>query len=161
MDGSEKRNADRAAITLRVDYKRINTFFADYTKNISKGGTFIKTLKPLDVGTEFVFVLSVPAGLDEGEEDEAPKETQIKLHGKVMWARSADGTVSGPALRDDGPAPQGGAGSDPQVPGMGIRFLFRDDAERRAIDDVVEQLMADALGEHISGKLLARKPVED
>ena len=154
VDGSEKRNAERAAITLRVDYKRLNTFFADYTKNISKGGTFIKTLKPLDVGTEFVFVLSVPAGLelDSDGDDEAAKETQIKLHGKVMWARAADGTTT--------PA-QAGAGSDPTVPGMGIRFLFRDDAERRAIDDVVEQLMADALGEHISGKLLARKPVED
>ena len=46
---------------LRVDYKRMNTFFADYTKNISKGGTFIRTSKPLDVGTEFVFVLSIPA----------------------------------------------------------------------------------------------------
>jgi type IV pilus assembly protein PilZ len=54
----EKRELDRAAITLRVDYKRINTFFADYTKNISKGGTFIRTTKPLDVGTDFVFVLS-------------------------------------------------------------------------------------------------------
>ncbi|MGH7280839.1 MAG: hypothetical protein ACRELY_04895 [Polyangiaceae bacterium] len=57
---SEKRDGLRAAITLRVDYKRLNTFFADYTKNISKGGTFIRTTKPLDVGTEFVFVLSFP-----------------------------------------------------------------------------------------------------
>jgi type IV pilus assembly protein PilZ len=56
----ELRHADRAPITLRVEYKRINTFFADYTKNISKGGTFIRTARPLDVGTEFMFVLSLP-----------------------------------------------------------------------------------------------------
>jgi len=28
---SERRDSDRAAITLKVDYKRLNTFFADYT----------------------------------------------------------------------------------------------------------------------------------
>jgi type IV pilus assembly protein PilZ len=151
MDGADKRQAERAAITLRVDYKRLNTFFADYTKNISKGGTFIKTLKPLDVGTEFVFVLSVPAKLAAAE-PEAPKETQIKLHGKVVWARGADGRTTPNRDADT---------TDPQVPGMGIRFLFNNDSERQAIDDVVEKLMAEALGEHISGKLLARKPVDD
>jgi type IV pilus assembly protein PilZ len=94
----EKREQDRAAITLRVDYKRINTFFADYTKNISKGGTFIRTTKPLDVGTEFVFVLSFPG-----------KENQLKLRGEVMW-------VTAEAEANDK------AG---KPPGMGIRFLFR------------------------------------
>ena len=39
-------------------------------------------------------------------------------------------------------------------------ILFADDSERVALDDVVEKLMSDALGEHISGKLLARKPEE-
>jgi type IV pilus assembly protein PilZ len=41
----------RAPIELKVEYKRINSFFADYTRNISKGGTFIKTTKPLAIGT--------------------------------------------------------------------------------------------------------------
>ena len=31
------------AIELTVEYKRMNAFFADYTKNISRGGTFIRT----------------------------------------------------------------------------------------------------------------------
>jgi type IV pilus assembly protein PilZ len=136
MDGSEKRQAERAAITLRVDYKRLNTFFADYTKNISKGGTFIKTAKPLDIGTEFVFVLSLPA-----------QDTQLKLRGKVIWV-----TTEAQAAVAQNP--------DGRTPGMGIRFLFNDDSERDALDAVVEKLMSDALGEHISGKLLARKPEE-
>ncbi len=136
MDGSEKRQAERAAITLRVDYKRLNTFFADYTKNISKGGTFIKTAKPLDIGTEFVFVLSLPA-----------QDTQLKLRGKVIWV-----TTEAQAAVAQNP--------DGRTPGMGIRFLFKDDSERDALDAVVEKLMSDALGEHISGKLLARKPEE-
>jgi type IV pilus assembly protein PilZ len=132
-EGSEKRVNDRAAITLRVDYKRLNTFFADYTKNISKGGTFIKTSKPLDIGTEFVFVLSLPT-----------QDQQLKLKGKVIWI-----TTEAEAAKGEG---------DAQTPGMGIRFLFEDDSERQALDDIVERLMAEALGEHISGKLLARKP---
>ena len=58
---SDLRDNARQPITLRVDYKRVNMFFSDYTKNISKGGTFIKTKNPLPIGTEFVFVMSFPA----------------------------------------------------------------------------------------------------
>ena len=62
---SAERRADvRRPIELKVEYKRLNTFFADYTKNISRGGTFIKTSRPLPIGTEFLFKLSVP-GRDE------------------------------------------------------------------------------------------------
>ena len=43
----EHRDHARAPIELEVDYKKLNSFFADYTKNISKGGTFIKTRKAL------------------------------------------------------------------------------------------------------------------
>jgi type IV pilus assembly protein PilZ len=124
----EKRAAERAAITLKVDYKRLNTFFADYTKNISKGGTFIRTAKPLAVGTEFLFVLSLPT-LNE----------QIQLTGEVKWV------VSEEDARPEMP------------PGMGIKFKFDSDADRSKVDDFVEGLMETALGSHISEKLLARK----
>ncbi|WP_394837223.1 TIGR02266 family protein [Pendulispora rubella] len=123
----EKRTEERSTITLRVDYKRLNTFFADYTKNISKGGTFIRTAKPLDVGTKFVFVLSFPS-----------REGQLRLKGEVMWTVSDD------------------RATDEQPPGMGIRFLFNDDAEREKVAVFVEKLMAEALGEHISSRLLKR-----
>ena len=53
----DRRIGYRAPIELKVEYKRLNTFFADYTRNISRGGTFIGTDKPLKVGTEFVFAL--------------------------------------------------------------------------------------------------------
>ena len=51
----EQRSADRSAIELRVEYQRLNSFFHDYTKNISQGGTFVRTKRPLAVGTRFVF----------------------------------------------------------------------------------------------------------
>jgi type IV pilus assembly protein PilZ len=123
----EKREADRAAITLKVDYKRLNTFFADYTKNISKGGTFIRTTKPLAIGTEFVFVLSLPA-----------QNEQLRLLGQVVWITDeATATAESP-------------------PGMGIRFKFDSEADRDAVHHFVERLMNDALGEHISQRLLAK-----
>src|SRR5579883_157677 len=77
--GDERRRFPRHAITLRVDYKRMNTFFADYAKNISKGGTFIRTSKPLDIGTEFRFVLSIPGQTE-----------QIELRGEVKWTVDED-----------------------------------------------------------------------
>jgi type IV pilus assembly protein PilZ len=123
----DRRESPRHAITLRVDYKRMNTFFADYAKNISKGGTFIRTSKPLDVGTEFVFVLSIPEQTEH-----------LQLHGEVMW------TV------DEGRA------SEERPAGMGIRFRFVDDSERQALETFVGKLMAEKLGRNVAQKLLGK-----
>jgi type IV pilus assembly protein PilZ len=126
--GQEKREADRAAITLKVDYKRLNSFFADYTRNISKGGTFIRTLKPLTVGTEFLFVLSLPT-LNE----------QVQLTGEVKWVvLEEEATADKPA-------------------GMGIKFKFDTDADRAKVDEFVAGLMENALGTSISKRLLAKR----
>lgn len=88
------RSENRTPIELRVDYKKMNTFFADYTKNISKGGTFIKTRKPLPVGTRFLFKLAIPQLADPFE-----------LTGEVVWAKD-DGEEPGMGIRfiyvDDG-----------------------------------------------------------
>ena len=72
-DASDRRGETRAPIELKVEYKRLNTFFADYTKNISRGGTFIKTSRPLPIGTEFLFKLFVPG---RGE--------PLTIHGEVQ-----------------------------------------------------------------------------
>jgi type IV pilus assembly protein PilZ len=125
--GREKRVDERHPITLRVDYKRMNTFFADYAKNISKGGTFIRTSKPLDVGTEFVFVLSIP-----GQSD------QLQLQGEVMWTVDED------------------KATEQQPAGMGIRFRFVDAAERAELERFVEKLMSEKLGDHVAAKLLGK-----
>ena len=126
---SNRRTADRHAIELKVEYKRLNTFFADYTKNISKGGTFIRTDKPLAVGTEFVFALTVPQLSDP-----------MRLRGKVVWITAADkATAESPA-------------------GMGIKFQYSSDDERLQTEAMVERLMRTELGEQISTKLLGREP---
>ncbi len=125
VSDDDRREVDRIPIELRVEYRRLNSFFADYTKNISKGGTFIRTQKPLPPGTEFVFVLIVPK-LDD----------PLKLNGEVMW------TTEPTRATDD------------QPPGMGIRFKYRDDDERRVTEEIVERLVKNELGDHISERLL-------
>ncbi len=117
---------DRAPIVLRVDYKKLNTFFADYTKNISKGGTFIRTTKALDVGTEFLFLLALP------------DRAELALKGVVKWS------VLESAATAERPA------------GMGIEFVFANDEERLNVDDTVAKLMHDALGPTLTRKLLRR-----
>jgi type IV pilus assembly protein PilZ len=115
----------RSPIELKVEYKKLNTFFADWTRNISKGGTFIRTRKPLDEGTEFDFKLIVPR-----------LEHPIAIRGEVKFV-----------VRE-------GAEGDP---GMGIRFLYGSDAERRSVEAVVERLMIDSLGQLIYSKLMDRR----
>lgn len=132
MTDDERREQDRAAITLKVDYKRLNTFFADYTRNISKGGTFIRTTKPLEIGTEFVFVLTVP----EPKLDNAP--VRLSLTGEVKWVVTEDEAA------EDKPA------------GMGIRFVFKEEADRQRVERFVADLMRSSLGDHLTDKILAR-----
>lgn len=73
----EHREHGRAPIELKVDYKKLNSFFADFTKNISKGGTFIKTRKTLPIGTRFLFKLTVPG-----------RPSPFELNGEVVHATS-------------------------------------------------------------------------
>lgn len=124
----ERRRNPRAPIELKVEYKRLNTFFADYTKNISRGGTFIATEKPLPIGTEFVFALAVPGWAEP-----------LRLRGKVIWTTDPHESTKG------NPA------------GMGIEFQY-DERERQEKEAAVERLMLQELGEVLTTRLLGRKP---
>ncbi|HTE55388.1 MAG TPA: TIGR02266 family protein [Kofleriaceae bacterium] len=133
-DGEDRRFDPREAIELKVEYERLNAFFADYTKNISRGGTFIHTRKPLPVGTEFLFQLFVPT-----------LEGPLEIRGRVKWVvePGRDGTP------DDPPA------------GMGIRFVYASDEERRQVERLVERLMVDSLGHMVYRKLMAQGREQD
>jgi type IV pilus assembly protein PilZ len=56
----ERREHARKPVELQVAYEKLNAFFADYTRNISKGGTFIPSRRSLPLGTAFRFRLVVP-----------------------------------------------------------------------------------------------------
>lgn len=124
----ERRNEARTPIELKVEYKRLNSFFADYTKNISRGGTFIRTDRPLDIGTDFVFRLGVPT-LPE----------PLVLTGKVQWVITPE------------------QATDEQEPGMGIGFVFASEAERQRVEGAVEKLMIESLGAVLHRKLLGHR----
>jgi type IV pilus assembly protein PilZ len=122
----------RGPIELRVEYKRLNSFLADYIRNISKGGTFIRTLRPLDVGTEFIFLLVVPR---LGE--------PLSIRGQVRWVKRAGEA----APEDETPTDE---------PGMGIRFLYASPGERARVEETVERLMIDSLGQLLYSKLMQK-----
>lgn len=114
-------------IDLCVDYAGINAFFADYARNIGRGGTFVETNRPLEIGTKLRFVLKVP-GLSD----------PISLLGQVQWRILPEQSHEG------------------QPPGMGIGFLYGSEAERVRLDNAVETLMSESLGPELCSKLLAQ-----
>jgi type IV pilus assembly protein PilZ len=120
---SERRRDVRAPIELQVEYKRLNSFFADYTRNM-----FIKTQKPLGIGTEFVFKLQVPQ-----------LDSPLELHGRVQWTVKPEQ-----------------AGTE-QEPGMGIGFIYESEAERQRVVAIVERLMVKSLGKALYSKLVAER----
>lgn len=128
ISDDDRRDDPRAPIELKVEYRRLNTFFADYTRNISRGGTFIKTENPLTIGTEFIFKLQIPS-----------LKEPITLNGKVKWV------VDIKDATEDSP------------PGMGIKFIYSNQDERDLIESKVERLMIDSLGQHLYQKLLKKR----
>jgi type IV pilus assembly protein PilZ len=123
-DADERREHPRDLIELKVEYRRLNAFFADYARNISNGGTFIATDKPLPVGTEFLFKLFIPT-LDR----------PLELRGQVQWLAEAPSEAA-------------------DEPGMGIRFLYENTRQREVMERIVEKLMVDSLGQLLYSKLM-------
>jgi type IV pilus assembly protein PilZ len=119
----------RAPIELKVAYQRVNAFFADYSRDISKGGMYIKTDNPLPVGTELQFQITLPR-----------RPQALLLEGRVMWIND------------------GGANAKPAIPqhGMGIQFIWHDDGARETFETVVEELMIETLGRPLYEKLLEK-----
>ena len=117
------------AITLRVDYKRLNTFFADYTKNISKGGTFIRTTQ---AARRRAPSSSSSSSLPERS---TRRSSQLTRRGHVDRRRRTRPTEEQPA------------GHGHPVP------VFTDDAERDAARATSStKLMSETLGEPRRGE---------
>ncbi|MBN2061590.1 MAG: TIGR02266 family protein [Deltaproteobacteria bacterium] len=88
------RAEKRAPKSLSVSFKDKQSFLSSYTGNISSGGLFIKTNKPLEQDDEFNLKLQLP---------DLPEPLKIKC--KVAWAS------------------KGGDKSQKQPAGMGIKFI--------------------------------------
>jgi type IV pilus assembly protein PilZ len=131
--GRERRESGRAAVQLPIEYERLNALLSDYTHNISRGGTFIRTNRPLDVGTVLSFTIRAPQLLEP-----------IVLRGVIRWV-----------------VEPGQAGHE-RPAGMGVAFVFDSPEQRAAIEGRLDRLMVKALGAAAFEKLMGKPaPPED
>ena len=90
----------RKSAKLRISYKKASTFVREYRKNIPRGGTFIKTKKPLSKGRDCLLSLTVPGW-----------ETPIEIRGEVVWSSKGieveDGQDEGMGIKYDSSDVQG------------------------------------------------------
>ncbi len=70
----DRRAHHRKKVLALVDYVTLDKFSSDYVHNISEGGMFIQTRRPLAVGTEITVTFII-------HESGLP----IKIKGEVMW----------------------------------------------------------------------------
>ena len=85
------------------------------------------TDRPLPMGTEFLFKLTLPTRTDP-----------FQLRGVVVWLNHEE-EMQRPEFEEMG---------------MGIRFLFTDASERSAFEHEVEQMMVKSLGQHLYDQLI-------
>jgi type IV pilus assembly protein PilZ len=106
-----RRRSNRFEVTWQVDCETEDTFLYAYITNISEMGIFVKTEKPLAVGTELVLRFASP-GSDE----------TFVLRGVVQWINPV--------------RPLG----ENLNPGMGIRFLSLKPDDRERIVEAVHTI---------------------
>jgi uncharacterized protein (TIGR02266 family) len=100
----------RLEYELPVAYKTVSGFVTDWAVNISRGGLFINTQKPLPVGTTVKLIVSLPG-----------TEFPFDLAGRVT------------RINESHAAPN-------QVPGMAIEFVDVDESKRLRLEEFVERL---------------------
>ncbi len=81
-----------------------------YAKNVSRGGLFISTVKPREVGDAFLIELTLPMN---------PRYT-VRCRCEVVWKRHFQK-------------------KNPHEPGMGLRFLDLTDADGDKVDEWVTE----------------------
>ncbi len=106
----DKRRQPRHPVILKVDYRDVNKFFTDFAENLSEGGMFIATRKPLPPGTTIVVEFMLP--------DSAVK---VKTKAEVVWTRNE-------------------TKSPTEKRGMGVRFYDLTSEDKKKIDVMVARL---------------------
>lgn len=101
-----KRSATRAPLIVeKIPCDDGHKTFFGYAKNVSRGGLFIATVKPREVGEEFLIEWTLPTN---------PRHT-IRCRCEVVWKQHFQR-------------------KGPNEPGMGLRFLDLTDADGDIVD---------------------------
>jgi type IV pilus assembly protein PilZ len=74
---SDKRQHDRIPVALKVSYPSRGDLQRDLVTDLSPGGLFIRTSRPLDIGTDVDLEVTVDA-----------EDPPITVRGRVVWLRS-------------------------------------------------------------------------
>jgi type IV pilus assembly protein PilZ len=110
---ANRRRSERLHHELPVAYRTVGSFLSDWATNISRGGLFINTRKPLPVGSVVNLIIQLPGA-------EFPFDMTGTVKRIVPWEEG------------------GGA-----APGMAIEFTDLDGAKRERIELFVEKLAKD------------------
>ena len=105
-----KRRAARLHHDIPVAYRSVGSFLSDWATNISQGGLFINTRKPLPVGTAVKILVQLPG-----------TSFPYQLGGRVTRVTQFDNKAN-------------------MVPGMGVEFTDVDEPKRREIEAFVARL---------------------
>ncbi len=105
------RKETRVQKTLSLMFKDRKSFIKAYTDNISKGGLFIMTERPLKQGEQFLLKLQVP---------DLPEP--IKLNCEVSWVREQTDTEKRP-------------------PGMGVKFCKMTEKDNQVLNQYFQTLI--------------------
>ncbi|MBK9519715.1 MAG: TIGR02266 family protein [Anaeromyxobacter sp.] len=105
-----KRKAARLHHEIPVAYRSVGSFLSDWATNISQGGLFINTRKPLPLGAAVKILLQLPG-------EQAPSA----LEGRVARVTGYDNAQN-------------------MVPGMGIEFTDVTPARREELERFVQRL---------------------
>src|ERR1700712_5984487 len=121
---ADTRKDKRAPVSLKVRFKSatVDEFIEHYSKDVSRGGLYIKSSQPMPVGTllKFQFQLKDESALIRGV-------------GRVVWTR----------IEEDAEADQ--------PAGMGIKFIKMDNDSRAMVERIVDS-PADERGTYESGR---------
>ena len=88
----EAENLSATQPVVRIEYANVEDFLVDYTSNETIGGMFIKTERPMAVGSTFQMRIQLPGG-----------RRAIDVEAEVRWTLPRDVAA-------------------PMTPGMGVRF---------------------------------------
>lgn len=91
MTDDNKRAHDRISVALKVSYLSKGDLQKDLVTNLSPGGLFVRTSKPLDPGTDVDLEVLL-----------ADEDTPIHVRGKVVWLRPEPGQPSGMGIQFTG-----------------------------------------------------------
>ncbi len=108
-----RRKASRLQHELPVAYRTVGSFLTDWATNISRGGLFINTRRPLAVGSEVRLIIHLPGA-------EAP----FDMRGRVTRVTEWDNRTN-------------------LAPGMGSEFTDLEGAKRDRLEALVDRLRSD------------------